>query len=201
MSTTVSLKNRQPVLADSIPASLLNNAALVVGAACLVGALAQISIPLGFTPVPLTGQTLGVLLIGSALGMYRGLLAMVLYVAAGLVGVPWFSAHSGGWHIASTPTFGYLVGFVVAAGLCGMLASRGADRTVLRSIPEMVLGNIVIYIFGVAWLAHNIHVGLGTAIHLGMTPFLWGDAIKVIIASLVLPATWKLVGHFRGNAS
>ena len=164
MSTTFTLKHRQPVLADTISSSLLSDTALVIGGACLVGALAQISIPLGFTPVPLTGQTLGVLLVGSALGMYRGVISMALYVVAGLIGVPWFSAHSGGWHIASTPTFGYLVGFVVAAGLCGMLASRGADRTV------------------------------------GLTPFLWGDAIKIVIASLVLPATWKLVEHFRGGA-
>lgn len=201
MSTAFTLKNRQPVLADTISSSLLSNTLLVVGAAALVGVLAQISLPLGFTPVPLTGQTLGVLLIGSALGMYRGVIAMALYLAAGLLGVPWFSAHTGGWHVASTPNFGYLVGFIVAAGLCGLLASRGADRTVLRSIPEMVLGNVVIYAFGVTWLAHNIHVGLGTAIHLGMTPFLWGDAIKIIIASLVLPATWKLVEHFRGTTS
>ena len=200
MSTTFTLKHRQPVLADTISSSLLSDTALVIGGACLVGALAQISIPLGFTPVPLTGQTLGVLLVGSALGMYRGVISMALYVVAGLIGVPWFSAHSGGWHIASTPTFGYLVGFVVAAGLCGMLASRGADRTVVRSIPEMVLGNVVIYVFGVTWLAHNLHVGIGTAIHYGLTPFLWGDAIKIVIASLVLPATWKLVEHFRGGA-
>jgi biotin transport system substrate-specific component len=200
MSTAFTLKNRQPVLADTISSSLLTDTVLVIAAAALVGLLAQVSIPLGFTPVPLTGQTLGVLLVGSALGMYRGVIAMALYVAAGLAGVPWFSAHSGGWHVVSTPNFGYLVGFIVAAGLCGMLASRGADRTVLRSIPEMIAGNVVIYAFGVTWLAHDLHVGMGTALHLGMTPFIWGDAIKIVIASLILPATWKLVTHFRGDA-
>lgn len=179
------------VLADLVPGALVRNAALVVGAACLVGALAQISIHLSFTPVPITGQTLGVLVSGTALGWRRGSAAMALYGLAGVAGVPWFAGHSSGYVGAS---FGYIVGFVLCAGLCGYLAERRADRSILTSVPAMVAGEVVMYGVGVAWLAVSLHVGAGRAIALGLTPFLVGDAIKAAIAAAALPAAWKIVG-------
>ena len=189
------------VLADLIPRSVLTDIALVAGAALFVGVLAQINIHLSFTPVPITGQTLGVLVAGSALGWKRGGLAMALYMALGMVGVPWYSNHTHGWSVATGATGGYLFGFIVAAAVCGLLAAKGNDRKVLAAMGSMVVGNVIIYAFGVTWLAHVIHVSLAKAITLGLPPFLLGDAIKVIIAALILPGTWMLVDRARKSSS
>jgi biotin transport system substrate-specific component len=190
MSDAITLPLRKPlVLADLLPGTLVRDALLVIGAAGFVGVLAQISIHLSFTPVPITGQTLGVLLAGTALGWKRGTAAMAVYGVAGLVGIPWFASHSSGYVGAS---FGYIVGFVLAAALCGFLAERGADRSLAKSVPAMVAGEIVMYTFGVIWLGVSLHVGPAKAIALGLTPFLAGDAIKAAIAALMLPGAWKL---------
>jgi biotin transport system substrate-specific component len=188
-SIALSLQPRR-VLADVIPKTLLADTALVVGAAGLVGLLAQITIHLGFTPVPVTGQTLGVLLAGAALGWRRAGLAMGLYVAAGVAGLPWFAGHASGYPVA---TFGYLLGFVAAGSLLGWLASRGRDRTVARAVASMVLGEIVIYAIAVPWLAVALHVSLVKAVTLGMTPFIIGDVVKAAVAGVALPSAWHLV--------
>ncbi len=193
MSGTVTLQRNKPlVLADILPGTLVRDVLLVVSAAGFVGALAQLSIHLSFTPVPITGQTLGVLLAGTALGWKRGTAAMVLYALAGVAGVPWFADHASGYVGAS---FGYIVGFVLCAALCGWLAERGADRSVWRSVPAVVAGEIVMYGVGVTWLAFYLHVGGGKAMALGFTPFVAGDAIKAGIAALMLPGAWKLAGR------
>ncbi len=190
--STPSLTVRRGALADALDPSLALNLALVLGAAALVGALAQVSIPLGFTPVPLTGQTLGVLLAGAALGWRRAGTAMGLYVLGGLAGVPWFAGHA---HGAPGATFGYLIGFVAAASVTGALAQAGQDRTVLRAGAAMLVGTLIIYAFGVTWLAAALHVSLGRAISLGLVPFVAGDLIKAAVAGLILPSAWRLVGH------
>lgn len=196
MSDVVALRRRKPlVLADLIPGALVRDALLVVGAACLVGLMAQLSIHLSFTPVPITGQTFGVLLSGTVLGWRRGAAAMALYAVAGVAGVPWFADHAHGYVGAS---FGYVVGFVLCAGLCGYLAQRGADRSVLKSVPAMVAGEIVIYLCGVTWLALSLHVGASEALSLGFVPFVAGDAIKAALAAVLLPGAWKTVGTERG---
>ncbi len=196
MSNTVSFQRPRPtVLADLISDSLLKDAALVAGAAGLVGLLAQVSVHLSFTPVPITGQTLAVLLCGTALGLRRAAAALLLYGVAGLVGVPWFAGHAAGYVGAS---FGYVVGFVLAGSLCGFLAERRADRSVWRSVPAMLAGEIVMYAVGVTWLSFDLHVGAARAIALGLTPFLAGDAIKAALAAVALPAAWKLTGTRRG---
>jgi biotin transport system substrate-specific component len=188
--STVALGTRSRVLADVVPTSLLANTALVVGAAALVGLLAQVSIPLGFTPVPITGQTLGVMLAGSALGWRRAGLAMSVYVIAGMAGMPWFAHHASGY---AMPTFGYLVGFVVAGSVLGWLASRGTDRTVSRALVSMIMGEIIIFAIAVPWLAVALHVSLVKAISLGLTPFVAGEFIKAGIAGVALPSAWRLV--------
>ena len=180
------------VLADVVGRSRVADVALVVGAAALVGLLAQISIPLGFTPVPITGQTLGVLLAGSALGWRRAGLSMTLYVLAGLAGVPWFAHHASGYPSA---TFGYLLGFVVAATVLGALAERGRDRHVGRALVSMVLGEVLIFACGVTWLAHALHVSFSQAVALGLTPFVWGELIKAALAGVALPSSWRLVAR------
>lgn len=190
MSTIEIFRPRQRVLADVVPRSYLVEIALIVGSAALVGALAQIAIKLSFTPVPITGQTLGVMLVGTALGWRRALASMGLYMAAGLVGVPWFAGHTSGYPVA---TFGYIIGFVVAGAVLGWLASRGTDRTVTRALISMAVGDVIIFIFGVTWLKYSIHLSPGTAITEGFTPYVWGELIKAGIAGIALPTSWRLV--------
>ena len=198
MSNAAALPRRSPlVLADLLPGTAVRDGLLVVGAAAFIGLLAQISIHLSFTPVPITGQTLGVLLAGTALGWWRAGAALALYAVAGVAGVPWFAGHSSGYASAS---FGYIVGFVAAAVLCGYLAGRGADRSVLRSVPAMIAAEVVIYAFGLTWLAIDLHLGASATIAAGLTPFLAGDAIKAAIAAGLLPAAWWLAGSRRGRA-
>lgn len=183
------------VLADALPGERARDLLLVVAGAALVGLLAQITIHLSFTPVPLTGQTLGVLLVGTALGWRRGGVALALYAAAGLVGLPWFAGGQGGYVGAS---FGYVLGFIASAMACGYMAQLRADRRLRSAIPAMVVGEVVMYAIGVAWLAADLHVGVGRAIALGFVPFWIGDAIKCALAAGLLPGTWRLLG--RGAA-
>jgi biotin transport system substrate-specific component len=195
MSDAAALRRRSPlVLADLLPGALARDTLLVIGAAGFVGLLAQISIHLSFTPVPITGQTLGVLLAGTALGWRRAGAALVLYAVAGVAGVPWFADHASGYASAS---FGYIMGFIAAAVLCGYLAERGADRSVLHSVPAMVAAEVVMYAFGLTWLAIDLHLGASATIADGLTPFLAGDAIKAAIAAGLLPAAWWLTGVSR----
>ena len=188
MSSITSVSPR--TLADVIPGGLVRSIALVIGGAALVGLSAQVVIPLPFTPVPLSLQTFSVLLVGAALGSWRGLASMSLYLLAGIAGVPWFAEGNSGWQLAS---IGYVVGFVAAAWLVGFLAERRADRRPLSAAGAMVLGNLVIYVFGVAGLLIMTPFDLPTAIAKGVVPFLIGDAIKIVAAAALLPATWKPV--------
>jgi biotin transport system substrate-specific component len=140
--------------------------------------------------VPFTLQTSLVLLTGAVLGRSRAIASMLLYVLAGAAGLPWFANHSYG---LSGPTAGYLIGFVVAAGVVGELSARGGDRNVWRAAALMVIGNVVIYAFGVGWLMHEVpSYSFGQALHYGMVVFLASDLAKLVVASAVLPAAWKL---------
>jgi biotin transport system substrate-specific component len=191
--TTIA-QDRRRVLADLLPAGLLRDVALVVGAAALTGLAAQISIPLPFTPVPISMQTFTVLLAGAALGPLRGGLSMALYLVAGVLGVGWFSEQRSGWEFAS---FGYIVGFVVAAALVGWFARRGADRSVLGTVALMAAGNLVIYAIGVPWLMASMGGGIGEGLQLGVVPFLVGDGLKIALAAGLLPAAWRLAEDRR----
>jgi len=193
MSSVAIARPRPLVLGDLIAANrgavarAVRDVLLVVGAAGFVGALAQLSIHLSFTPVPITGQTLGVLLAGTALGWRRAAAAMALYAVAGVAGLPWFAGGTAGYASAS---FGYIVGFFFAATACGYLAGRGADRNVLKSVPAMLVGEVIIYAFGLTWLALDLHLSAGATLSDGLTPFLAGDAIKAAIAAGLLPLVW-----------
>jgi biotin transport system substrate-specific component len=184
------------VLADVLPGERLRDAVLVIAFACLTGLSAQWEVKLPFTPVPVTGQTFAVLLGGVALGAGRALSGMVLYLVAGLTPwVPWFSGGSGGTDVVTEASFGYIIGFVFAAGLVGKLAERGWDRTPLRTIATMVAGNLVIYALGVPWLMAVTASGLATALSKGVVPFLLFDAIKIVAAAGLLPGAWALTGR------
>lgn len=176
------------VLADLLPASRVRNATLVLGGAALTGLAAQIAVPIPGSPVPVTGQTFAALLVGTALGARRGVLSLALYALAGMAGVPWFAEGASG---IGMPSFGYILGMVLAAALVGALARRGADRSVLRTAGSMLLGSAVIYAVGVPYLALATGMSASAAIAAGLTPFLIGDALKAALAMGLLPTAWK----------
>jgi biotin transport system substrate-specific component len=179
-------------LADLLPQARLRTPALVVGFALLTAIAAQITFPLPWTPVPVTGQTFAVLATGAALGWRRGAAAQLLYVALGAVGMPFYAEGGSGWEVATGATGGYLVGFIAAAALVGALAERRKDRSVRTAVPAMLAGTAVIYTTGTLWLAQTLDVGILQAIDLGITPFAFGDVVKLAAAGVVLPTAWKL---------
>jgi biotin transport system substrate-specific component len=152
---------------------------------------AQISIPLWFTPVPITGQTFGVLLTGAVLGSRRGSAAMMVYLAEGIAGLPVFALGHAGWPVITGPTGGYLLSYPIAAFVVGFLAERGWDRNIITAGIAMVFGEIAIYAVGLPWLAH--FVPSGQAIPLGLTPFIGGDTAKLVLAAAILPSAWRAI--------
>ena len=173
-------------------AGWLRDAVLIVLGALLVALLAQVKIALPFTPVPLTGQTLAVLLVGAALGSKRGAASMLFYIALGALGMPVFAGGQSGLAYLSGATLGYLVGFVIAAYVIGLLAERGLERSVRTSLIPFFVGTIIIYVCGVTWLTLVLG-SLSKAIAGGLLPFLLGDALKAVAAALMLPGAWKFV--------
>lgn len=164
----------------------------------LIALTAQIYIPT--QPVPFTGQTFGVLLTAGALGFRRGLLATLLYVALGAIGLPIFAEgkHGVEWLVGATG--GYLVGFVLASAIVGRLAELGWDRNVVGSVGAMVIGSAAIYAVGVPWLAYRAFDGdLMQAVSTGMLPFLLWDAVKLTLAAVAFPAAWWVVGRRPGD--
>ena len=193
-----------PVLADAvIPVSegtkrLARDVALVVAGCLFTALLAQVKIPLGFTPVPITGQTFAVLLVGASLGSWRGGSAMLLYLVAGT----WLPFYAGGasgfvWGIASG---GYIVGFIPAAFAVGWLAERGWDRKPWILLA-MLTGNIILYVPGLLWLSTfaPAETRWATTLEWGLYPFIIGDAVKLVAASLLLPGAWEVVKFVRGR--
>jgi len=161
---------------------------LVFSFAILTGICAKLKIEIG--PVPITMQTFAVLLSGVLLGAKRGAFSQVIYLLLGLIGIPWFSRGGGVSYIFS-PTFGYIVGFVLAAFFVGFLCEKGFDRKFQSVILAMFLGNLFIYIPGLLWLAK--FVGFQKVLTLGFYPFLVGDLIKIFLASIFLPSAWKFI--------
>jgi biotin transport system substrate-specific component len=190
-------------LIDLIDRSRLRDAIAVIGFALFTALAAQISIPLGFTPVPITGQTFAVLLAGGVLGANRGALSMGLYVALGAIGLPFYAAGDGGWTAATGATAGYLVGFVLAAFVVGLMAQHGQDRKLATSLPAFVAGSLIIYGVGAAWLAYDLGLpltagaGEPSAIAYGVAPFIVGDIAKALLAGAILPAAWILAEERR----
>jgi biotin transport system substrate-specific component len=184
---------------NSRATALAADGVLVAIGVTLLALSAQVSIPLPHTPVPLTGQTFGALLVGGAYGARRGFITFGAYLVVGGLGYGVFAQHASGWDVLkfSSATGGYLVGMLLAAGLVGWLADRGWDRRAARSLPTMVLGNLVIYAVGATWLAHALGVGAQGAWDLGIKDFLVGDALKILLAAGLLPAAWKLVDAVR----
>ncbi len=165
---------------------------LIAGFTLMIALGAQLAVRLTFTPVPITGQTLAVLLTGALLGSRRGVFSVLLYLAEGSAGLPVFAGGMSGLGTLIGPTGGYLAGFIAAAYIVGWSAERGWDRRILTSCLLMTLGNAAVYAFGLPWLA--FWVGPEHVLSLGFFPFLPGDLIKLIAGMLLLPAGWRLLG-------
>lgn len=189
-STASTLTRPRAVLADFIPGERVRDLLLVLGAAGFVGLSAQFSVPVPGSPVPVTGQTFAVLLAGAALGWQRGAAALLVYAAAGSVGVPWFSDGDSGF---GGPTFGYIFGFILAAGVVGWMASRGGDRTVVRTLVSMTVGTVLVFACGLPYLMASADLSFVDGWNAGVGPFLFGAVVKILLAAGLLPTAWKLV--------
>ena len=176
---------------------VLTDAALVLAGALLMAGVAQIRIPLWFTPVPITGQTFGVLLVGASLGPMLGASSMLLYVLLGAVGLPFYAGHSGGWDVVTGATGGYLLSYFVAAAAVGYLAARGWDKKIGSAIGAMLTGNVIIYLIGLPWLSWKLHTGFTKTLELGLYPFIPGDTVKLYLAAAALPGAWWAVRRAR----
>lgn len=198
MSSTalpVPLHQRRPlVLADLVPGAAVRDVLLVLGGAAFTGLMAQISIPVAGSPVPVTGQTFAALGVGAVLGWQRGMAALALYLVAGMAGVPWYADGASGLAI---PSLGYIIGFVIAAGIVGALAARGWDRSPLLTIATMVVGNLAIYAIGLPYLAWSLGIDLSAAFDIGMKNYLLGDAFKILLAAGCLPLAWRLMSRLH----
>lgn len=193
-----------PTLVASLAARSSSALAVLAGAVLFVtvltAAAAQVSVPLPFTPVPLTLQPMVVLLGGAALGARLGALSQILYLAAGVAGLPVFALSPtlppGAARLLG-PTAGFLLSYPFAAGLAGALAERGFDRRYVTAVLAMAAGLVVIYACGATWLAvlHPIGLGLDAALRAGVYPFIAADLAKLLLAAGVLPGLWRLVGR------
>jgi biotin transport system substrate-specific component len=173
------------------------DAVCVAAGAGLVSLAAQVSIHLPFTPVPLTGQTFAVVLVGASLGAMLGTASLALYLGLGLVGAPVYAGGAHGISALDGPTGGYLVGFVVAAALTGLLAEQGWDRRFSSAVTAMLTGNVVVYLVGIPWLAAWTGASLERTLELGLYPFVAGDVLKLYLAGALLPGAWRLVERLR----
>jgi biotin transporter BioY len=167
---------------------LLKDILLVLSFTLLTAVSAKLRIEIG--PIPITGQTFAVLLSGALLGSKRGALSQIFYLLGGLTGIPWF-ARGGGIAYLISPTFGYIGGFVLAAFVVGFLCERGFDRKIESAILAMLVGNILLYLPGLLWLAG--FVGWGKVLAVGLYPFIIGDTVKLFLAGLILPLGWKMI--------
>lgn len=173
--------------------ALAYDAALIFGGSLFVALSARVTIPLPFSPVPVTGQTLAVLLTGALLGSRRAALCLLAYLAEGIAGLPVFAlGETAGLARLMGPTGGYLIGFVAAAYVTGLLAERGWGRRAGTALLAMLAGNATLYVLGLSWL--SLFVGLERALPLGLYPFIVGDLLKLIVATTLLPTGWKLLG-------
>jgi biotin transport system substrate-specific component len=176
---------------------ILTDVALVVAGAALVALAAQWEIKLWFTPVPITGQTFAVLLVGASLGWLRGGASLLLYFLVGLAGAPVYAGGEGGLEWVKGATGGYLVGFILAAALTGWLAQRRWDRRFSSAVAAMLTASVVIYALGLPWLAHVANLGLEDTLEAGLYPFVVGDLLKLYLAGALLPGAWRLVERLR----
>jgi biotin transport system substrate-specific component len=196
-----------PIRVGERMSARLRHIALICVGAVFIALTANVAFKVPTTPVPITGQTLSVLVVGGALGLRRGVLSVALYLVLGLF-LPVYAQQQHGMGtivgldssgLAFGPVGGYLISFLFAAALVGWLAENGWDRHIPGAIGAMVLGEVVIYAVGVPWLALSLGLSPATAIEKGLQPFLIGDAIKLAVAAGLFPSAWWLVGRRAGD--
>lgn len=187
------LPARRPlVLADLVAGTRTRDALLVGGGVLLTALLAQLSVPVPGSPVPITGQTLAVVLVAAGLGPVRGVAVQVVYILAALAGLPFYSETSGGYDVVVGATGGYVLGFVPAAFLIGLAARHGADRDPRKALPLFIAGQAVVFAVGVPWLAVSADLTAAQALDLGFYPFVLGGLVKAALAAALLPTAWRL---------
>lgn len=185
---------------DTKRQAILYDFAMIIGGSAVLGLTAQAAVLLPFSPVPVTAQTLAVLLIGALFGARRGALTVLTYIAQGTAGLPVFAGATFGPAVLMGPTGGYLVGFVAAAYIAGRLAEQGWDRRFATTALAMVIANIAIYTCGIAWLTYlvsvgKLEIGLDKLLAIGCYHCLVGDALKILLAVTILPSGWKLLNR------
>ena len=187
---------RRAVLADVLPGERVRDVVLVISGALLTALFAQISIHVAGSPVPITGQTLAVGLVGATLGARRGAASMALYAVLGLF-LPFYADGDSGWDVIWGASGGYIVGVIFAAGIIGWFAEHGADRNVVLAFLAFVLGQLVIFAFGLVGLKIAVGESWGWTIHNGFTIFIFGGLVKAAIGGIALPSAWALVRRFE----
>lgn len=204
--STISLAYGRPTLADRvIPRSVVTDMFLVVTGVLFTAAAAQLVIPIW--PVPITGQTLAVLLVGSALGAVRGAVSLAMYALVGLLGLPVFAPQDDGSHLTgfaalAAPSFGYIVGFILSAALVGWIAERAGDRKVLGAALSFLGGTVATFAIGLPWLAITLGLSLESTLQFGLYPFIVGGLIKAAIAAVLIPGVWAIIARRdRGNTA
>ncbi|TCL88432.1 biotin transport system substrate-specific component [Curtobacterium sp. PhB142] len=186
--TALSPTAHRPLADALLPRTAVVSTALVLGGALLTAGAAQVSVPLW--PVPITGQTLAVLLVGSALGARRGALSMLVYALLGVIGLPVFAGGSAGVGVLVSPSGGYIVGFVAAAALVGWIAERFGDRPLRNSVLSFVLGTVVTFAVGMVWLAVSLGLNLQQTLEFGLYPFVLGGAVKALLGAGAISLGW-----------
>jgi biotin transport system substrate-specific component len=196
IASAPTLPRRGLVLADAIPGARVRDAVLVLAGALFTSLLAQIAINVPPSPVPVTGQTLAVGLVGATLGARRGTAAMLLYALMGLV-FPVYAEGGQGWDVITGASGGYILGFIVATGVVGYLAERGADRKALTAFVSFVAAQLIVFAFGLAGLKLAVGQDWGWTIHNGFSIFIVGGVIKALVGAAVLPSAWSIVRRFE----
>jgi biotin transport system substrate-specific component len=176
-------------------AGLVTDAVLIALGAGLLAGSAQVSIALPFTPVPITGQTFAVLLVGASLGTIRGATSALLYLLLGVAGAPVYAHGAEGFAVITGASGGYLVSYPFASALTGWFAERRWDRRFSSAVGAMLTGNVLIYLVGLPWLAVVLSTGLEKTLERGLYPFVPGDTFKLYLAAALLPAAWRMVGR------
>ncbi|MBU6313641.1 MAG: biotin transporter BioY [Actinomycetales bacterium] len=175
--------------------SALSNSVLIVGGVIFISALAQIAIPVPGSPVPVTGQTLGVLLVATTYGASLGCATFALYLLAGIAGAPVFAGQSYGIEKIVGATGGYLVGMFIATYFLGVLAHKRLDQRFITALPSMLVGTLTTFTFGLLWLHQFTGQSWAWTINAGLTPFIVGEVIKIAIAGTSLPIIWQIVNR------
>lgn len=178
--------------------SAMTNALFVVGGVIFLGALAQIAIPVPGSPVPVTGQTLGVLLIGTSYGAGLGFTTFAVYLLAGIAGAPIFAGQSFGFEKIVGATGGYLIGMLIATYVLGKMAQNQLDRKFITALPAMLIGSLITFSCGIIWLHQVTQQSWSWTFNAGLTPFIVGEILKIAIAGTSLPILWRFVN--RKNA-